>query len=113
MFEHPNQNVHPHYSVITAIKSTANYRFHAQLILLFSVLLLYFNNKFKYFERSELKSSCSCCSCIPDYGNVDEAGMMPNNINFMPNSMKIGQFVPPFEEDILTCTRRSMDISRA
>lgn len=30
--------------------------------------------------------------------------MMPININFMPNSMKIGQFVPPFEEDMLTNT---------
>jgi hypothetical protein len=35
---------------------------------------------------------------------VDEGGMMPININFMPNSMKIGQFVPPFEEDMLTNT---------
>jgi hypothetical protein len=63
-------------------------------------------------QNPELKISCSCCSVIPDYGNVDEAGMMPNNINFMPKSMKIGQFVPPFEEDMLTRTRRSMDISR-
>jgi hypothetical protein len=45
-------------------------------------------------------------------GNMDEAGMMTNNINFMPNSMKIGQFVPQFEEDTLTRMRRSMDISR-
>jgi len=39
--------------------------------------------------------------------------MMLNNINFMPNSMKMGQCVPPFEEGMLTRTRRSMDISRA
>jgi len=38
---------------------------------------------------------------------------MPNNTNSMPNSMKIGQFVPPFEEDVLTRTRRNMDISTA
>jgi len=47
MCEYPNQIFNSHYSVITAIKSTAKYRFHSQFILLFSVLLHYFNNKFK------------------------------------------------------------------
>jgi hypothetical protein len=50
MCEYPNQIFNSHYSVITAIKSTAKYKFHPHFILLFSVLLHYFNNKFKFSE---------------------------------------------------------------
>jgi hypothetical protein len=73
-------NFNSHYSVITAIKSTAKYRFHLQLILLFSVLLTaLLQQQISILRSPDLKCSCSCCSCIPDYGNVEEAGMMPSN----------------------------------